>query len=217
MPSSQTSICNAALMKIGDEIAISAISDKNKPARLLRRCWDSCLDQTLAMEAWPFATTYQALPLLLQSPMPGWQYRYAYPSTCLNALAVCTEDGIRNVMSTIQRGEWATRSQSMGLQSYIKCYGDQSTSICTDLEDAYLIYVTRVTDVTRFTPLFEEALACRLAAEIAPGLAGEMGYKLRNVLRDDLQNTMSVAVHNEYNESRDPVHSSNAILASRNT
>lgn len=213
--SSQTDICNVALMKIADDIPISAISDRTKQARTLRRVWDSCLRQTLSMHAWPFAVTYQALALLAQDPLPGWAFRYAYPSDCLLALAVCGSDGIRQTTTDICSGYGQHNTLTSGLQSFQKVHGTQSTSIVTDLEEAYLIYVTYVTDTARFTPMFDEVLACRLAAEIAPSLAGEMGLKLRNGLRVDLENAISIAIHNEYNESREPLQTSNAILASR--
>lgn len=213
--SSQTDICNAALLKVSVSNPITAISDRTKEAVLLRRVWDTCLRQCLALHAWPFAVTYKVLALLAQDPMPGWQYRYTYPSDCLLALAICDESGIRNTIQSVINDPNARTTLSTGLQSFQKVHGTQSTSLVTDLEEAYLIYVTEVVDTARFTPMFEEVLACRLAIEIAPSLAGETGYKIRAGLREDFDNAVSIAITNEYNEAREPAPSHNAIVSSR--
>jgi len=48
--------------------------------------------------------------------------------------------------------------------------------ILTDLEDATVRYTTRVTDTTKFSPLFVDALSWLLAAHLAgPVIKGDMG------------------------------------------
>jgi hypothetical protein len=206
---SDVDICNSALRKVSCDAPISAMSDRTKEARILRSVWMDCLTQTLSMHAWPFATRVVAMSLQEQDPFPGWAYRYQYPGDCLNALAVCTLAGIRDTTSAVFAG------RTGGLQSFQKVHGDQDTSIVTDLEGAYLIYVTLVEDTARFTPMFKESLACRIGAEIAPALAGELGFKLQQKLRQDLVDSISIASTNEYNEARAPVPNQNTILGSR--
>ena len=49
----------------------------------------------------------------------------------------------------------------------------QTTSILTDMEEATLAYTFDVTDPSRFTTLFVDALAWRLASRIAFSLTGK--------------------------------------------
>ena len=199
---SQVDICNAALVKLAQDIPIAAMSETSKAARAFNRCWDSVRDQVLAEHPWPWSVKAVALALDTEDPTPGWEYRYTYPDDCLTALGVCSEAGVRAGISRLtRRDEWAM--QVDGRVSFDVVYGEQSTGIVADQEDAYLIYASRVTETPRYPPLFVDALACRLALEVAPALAGELGLRMGQKLREDYEISRSKAIAHGFNESRE--------------
>lgn len=206
--SSQVDICNAALIKIGQDAPIAALAEGTKAGRAFNRVWDRVLDLVLTAHPWPFALDAQALAPSPDPLFPGWAYRYVVPATCMTALAVCGAAGVRAGVSAYSRG-WDTDPAYPvmpgfdGRADYEMVYGTQGTDLVTDQAEAYLIFASRATDVERFPPLFAEALACRLAAEVAPPLAGELGIRLRQTLLQDYAMALSMAITHGFNQSRD--------------
>lgn len=204
MPSSKVDICNTALGKLGQDIALSAMTENTKHARAFNRVFDRVRDFVLADFVWPFATKAVALAVDAQDAI-GWGYRYAYPSDCLNALAVCDEGGVRVAIASAQSGCWDERPTRAldGRHEFTVLHGTQSTAIATDLADAYLIYTCRVEDVGRFAPHFVEALACRLAIDVAPVIAAEVGLKIGDRLEQKYLAAKSAAAIHALNESHE--------------
>ncbi len=200
---SQVDLCNAALVKLAQDIPIAAMSEQSKAARAFTRVWDRTRDLVLAEHPWPFSVRAIALALDAEAAYPGWAYRYAYPADCLQALAVCDEGGVREALSQSNR------------QAFEVVHGTQQTCIATDLALAYLVYSAQITDVSRFPPLVAETLACRLAMEVAPALAGEFGKRLALSLREDYEIARSKAIAHGFNESREVVQAPTPSLAAR--
>ena len=202
---SRTDIANAAIIKLAQDIPIAALTERTKAGILFNRIFDPMLDLVLASHAWPFALKSVALAEAAEDPLPGWGYRYAYPSDCVNALALTDEGGIRGTVSTII-ATWCEETAHTfrdGRLAFEVTYGEQDTSIAADLEDAYLIYVSRVTDASRYPILFQEALACRLALEAAPVLKGELGLREAPRLRENYLMALAEAKAQTFNESRE--------------
>ena len=192
MALSQVGIMNAALGKLGQDIVVQAPSENSKHARALSRSWDYVLDYVQAARIWPFTTRVELLTLSAEDPLPGWEYRYDYPSDCMTAVALCDEAGVRSAL----RG-------NMPNFDFEKVNGKDGACLLADLPDAYLLYSARVTDVSRFPAHFCEALACRLAWENAGVLAGEVGLRMRGQLLQDYAYALSEAGVHELNEGRD--------------
>ena len=214
---SRTDIANAALVKLGQDVFLSALTDRTKAGILLNRLFDPMLEVVLASHAWPFALTSVALAEQTQDPLPGWAYRYAYPSDCVNALALTDEGGIRGTTSYIA-DQWCPENAHTfrdGRLAFDVVHGTQDTSISADLEDAYLIYVSRVTDASRYPILFQEALACRLALEAAPVLKGELGLREAPRLRENYLMALAEAKAHSFNESRETVEPVTPSVAAR--
>lgn len=216
---SNVDICNLALMKIAQDLPINSLTESTKAARTLSRVFDTKRDQLLAMHPWPFALKAQALSEVSgEDPPPGWELRYAYPSDCLLALAVTDESGVRNGMSRLSAvglqddSGWYARS---GFAAFDTVYGASATSIVSDLEEAYLLYVKRVTESNRFPPLFVDALACFLALEIAPAIAGETGLRMAPTLRQAFDAARSTAICAAFNESRETIEYVTPSVAAR--
>lgn len=214
---SRTDIANAALVKLGQDIFLSALTDRTKAGILLNRLFDPMLDVVLASHAWPFALTSVALAEQTQDPMPGWTYRYTYPTDCVNALALTDEGGIRGTLTQVA-SQWCPDNAAVfrdGRLAFEVTYGTQDTAIAADLEDAYLIYVARVTDASRYPILFQEALSCRLALEAAPVLKGELGLREAPRLRENYMMALSEARVQSFNESRETVEPVTPSVAAR--
>ncbi len=181
MAISQVDICNAALIKIGQDIPIAAMSESSKAARAFTRVWDRILELVLSEYPWPFTVKTQALALVSEDAPAGWAYRYAYPSDCVTLLAVTDGDSAAAALTgSPWNPDWlnAFMLQRNMRYAFQTAYGEQSQSIVSDLESAFAIYASRVTEVGRFSPKFAEALICRLAWEVAPALAGEVGLRM---------------------------------------
>lgn len=217
MATSKVDLANATLVDLAQDIPIAAFSDATKHARLFNRSFDRIRDLLLAEHAWPFAVTSVALALQAQDPLPGWTYRYAYPSDCLNALAVTDENGIRAGMAMASSGSdsqpWMVWRN--GQQAFQIVHGTQDTSIVTDLERAYLIYVSRVEDVGRYPPKFAEALVKRMAWQLAPAVMGELGFKAQDRLRQNYEIARAEAIAHAYNEARETIEFTTPSLAAR--
>jgi hypothetical protein len=209
MASSKIDICNAALIKLGQDIRIVTFGEQTKAGRLFAVIWDRILEYVLADAAWPFATKSVALALL-DEPALGWQYAYDYPSDCLNAITVCTEDGVRSAARCAFAGNVYPNANEFEVLQ-----GEQSAIIATDLESAYLIYSSRVDDTGKFPPLFVDALSSRLAIEAAPALASEIGLRLAPQLEQKYLAAKFKANAHDMNEGNDQREMYSPTLASR--
>lgn len=92
---SKTEICNLALSHLGTAKPIANLeTDKGNEANACRRFFDIAIKTTLSDFAWPFATRFEALPLVGENPNKEWNYSYRYPVDCLDARRILS--GIRN-------------------------------------------------------------------------------------------------------------------------
>lgn len=146
---STVQICNQALVKIGAE-RITDLSDDTPSARVLNAIYEIKRDAELAAHPWTFAITRAEIPALSTAPAFGWSYAYPLPSDCLRV---------------VQVGEDWTFYDDGDSGSLFQVEG---ASILTDQVSPIAVrYVYRVTNSGRYPAPFVEALACRLAAEIA--------------------------------------------------
>lgn len=210
---SQVDVVNLALGKLAQDRGIAAMSDASKEARTASRVWDIVRDEVLEARNWPFALKAQALALDAEDPQPGWCYRYALPNDCLTLRAVTDESGLRGVRGL---AELCGRQWCAGIYDYEIAYGDQDTSILTDAPEAYAVYVVRVTDTGRYSAHFINALACRLAAELAPTIIGEAGLRVKQTMMErDYVAALSQAHEHAANQSRTRLEAMTPALAAR--
>lgn len=203
---SQVDYCNAALLMLAQDRAIASMGEQTKDARVFTRVYDRVRDLVLAEHDWPFALSAQALAPSAEAPLPGWGYRYAVPAECLRLVAVTGERGVRGLLA----------GASDGRMAFETCSGAQETDLVTDQAEAYALYVQRVTDTGRYPPLFGQALSCRLAIEVAPALAGELGLRLAQKLTQDYEIAAAKAIalgHGQSHETQFPVTPSVAARA----
>jgi len=139
MAISDVGICNSALYKLGAD-RITALTDDTKEGRLCNEQYSKLRDEVLRAHPWNFAIKRVELAQISETPVFEWAYVYQLPNDCLRVLQAETKDVIYAVEGR-------------------KVYSDESTM--------YIKYIGQITDTATFDPQFAEALACRLAADIA--------------------------------------------------
>lgn len=142
-------LINAALMKCGLPLAASLQdADWGASQRL-----DNVAEQFLRAYPWDFATVHATLSRS-GSPEHGYLYAYALPDDCLRVIDVRPAEDLRS-----PRARFSVAGENLYCNA----------SPCN------IRYVHRATDPNLWPPDFADAVATRLAAEIAPLSAQSFG------------------------------------------
>lgn len=149
-------VANRALTKLGSA-RITSLTDDVKAARSINSCFEDLRDDELRRNRWSFALKRTSLAALSDAPAFGYNYQYAVPVDFLRI------DMVDN------------RFPDVVLDNYIGAeYLDwvlEGNVILTDIDAPLkLRYIATITDPTQWDENFREALACRLAAEVAEDL-----------------------------------------------
>ncbi len=175
---SAVDICNLALAHLGDEATVASIDppEGSAQAEHCARWYPVARDELLELHDWSFATTRAALPLLA-SGVPQWAYAYARPAGAVRIVGVLDKDAPDDVMAPAGLGYTP--------QPFIcEAMPDGTLAILTNQANAAARYTLRVTDPTRFSPLFVGALVYLLASKLAgPVIKGAEGRKAALDLR----------------------------------
>lgn len=140
MATSEVSICNLALQKLGSK-RITALSDNTTEAREVSACYETLRDKELRLYLWSFAKT--RVVLAPSSVAPAFTYTYAFPLPA---------DFLRLIKPARIGLDWQTEQHDGAL-----CI---LTNEGTTLE---VRYIAKVTNPALFNPCFVEMLACKIA------------------------------------------------------
>lgn len=185
-------ICNAALAHIGQRTIVASIDppEQSTEAEYCALFWPLVRDEALASHTWSFATVRAVLADLTASSAPPAAYEYSYglPAECLKFIGVrasLAEDDTIN--KNCRLGSDGTR-----------------TLIYTDVEDAVGVYVSRVTNATRYQPLLVRALEFMLAARLAPPIIkGFDGMRVGDVFDKKAEAALAKAQTADANQTRE--------------
>lgn len=136
------SIINAALMKVGLPLAAS-LTDCDWNASSI---YDTVAAQVLRSFAWGFATRYAVLGRSVQEPAFGFQYAYTLPQECLRVIDVRCGEDLRSPRARFVLSE---------------------NLLYANITPCNCRYVARILDPSVWPPDFADAVAARIAAEIA--------------------------------------------------
>lgn len=156
-------ISNLGLSRIGDEATVTSIDppEGSAQAEHCARFYPIARDTLLELHDWRFAKKRTLLALSANSDLFEWAYAYALPANMLRALKVLPETA-------------DAQNDTEDFDQMVDA--DDTQIILTNCEEASLIYTTRVTDTTRFSPLFVDALGWLLASYLAgPVIKGDAG------------------------------------------
>lgn len=146
MATSSVEICNSALIKLGAR-RINALSDDTKAAKLCNEQYDKLRKEVLRSHPWNFAVARKSLAKTANSPAFKYDNEFALPSDTLRVLET----------NLLLDEEWEIEvNPSSGAKVLV-----------TNSDSVKIKYIKNVTDTTIFAPDFEEALALRIAADIA--------------------------------------------------
>lgn len=155
-------ICNSAILKIGGT-RITALTDDSREAAVCNEQFGKIRDAELRKHTWNFAIKRKKLARLADAPAFGWTYQYQLPSDFIRVIALYDNDDGLGALDCRIEGKM----------------------VLADVTDVWLRYVARVEDPNEFDVLFAEALAFRMAQELAVPIAGsnsllqamESGYR----------------------------------------
>lgn len=164
---SAVDIVNLALALLGEDATVSSISppEGSAQAEHCARFYPIARNALLEMHDWSFATKRIALQLLDTDELPDtWEYAYAYPNLCLRPLRVLEADYI---------------DDNDKRPFEVEALQDGTRVIFTNTEDANVVYIAAITDTTKFSGLFVNALARLLASYLAgPIIKGTTGMQV---------------------------------------
>lgn len=156
----QVDICNLALGRIGHGASspIQSLTEDSESARACNRVFANAMRAVLREYRWSWAQASVALAVTAQV-VPGYAYCYAYPSECsfLHGIAEESVDPGRN-----PAWRWKYR--------ILAATDGQSRVIATDLAGAWAHYTRTIDNPAFADELFCDALAWKLAKELALGL-----------------------------------------------
>ena len=137
----QTQIVNKALILIGAQRILS-MADAGNEAQTAAELWDSVRDAVMRAYPWNCCVRQATLAALSSTPAFGYSYQYQLPQDplCLRVL---------------------------GMQYHDSIFRIQGRYLLTDESTCSITYIARETDITIWDPLLKEAVAARLASELA--------------------------------------------------
>jgi hypothetical protein len=145
---SETEIASNALTKLGAESITSLDDDDTQRARLCRAYYPNTRDAVLRAYPWRCATVRANLALDADTPIgDDWEYQFQLPVLpyCLRILKV--DDG--DTPYTVE-GRFVLSNES----------------------EMYIKFIKRMEDTGAYDSLLQEAIECRLAAELAYPVTG---------------------------------------------
>lgn len=163
MITTKTDISNLALGKLAARRIASYDSDSTVEARACRLHLDHVVDTLLQRHQWNFGTARIGLSKLVDEPLSEWAAAWQLPADCVRILRLSTDDPLNPIPSFAREGR---------------------KILCNETVEVNLVYVTNLTPVNEWDPLFVDAVVFKLAAEIAgdvtqnPALADDCLKKL---------------------------------------
>ena len=145
MALSEVQICNLALGWLGAEL-ITSLQDDNEGAKLCNANYASARDAVLESAKWSFAVQRRDLTPVLEEPEFSWGYKFLIPVNSIRLINVIRNPNIPEVSTAwVKEGNYILANDKV----------------------LYLVYLARITDTALFTAQFTQALAQRLAADLA--------------------------------------------------
>lgn len=156
MSTSSVEICNSALSKIG-AARITALSDNTKSAILCNDQYDRLRKEVLRSHPWNFAIAYVSLSATANTPVwDAWEKEFLLPSDVLRVLETDLPSNEKWELGYNADGDRVLFCNSTALK---------------------IKYIKDITNTTRFDAAFEEALAFRLAADLAYALVNSQSLQ----------------------------------------
>lgn len=171
MATSPVEICNLALGWLGGALIIS-LDDASTEAKLSKANYTLLRDAVLEERAWTFAVKRMEPAGLIELPVYGYDKAFQIPPEVIRILQVARAGEVEN--GTVVGGSFksATRGGTgQGRESRIEWAREGDLILANNAERIYIRALVRIDDTTKFSPAFDQALAARLAMELAIPIA----------------------------------------------
>lgn len=163
MAQTATELANLALLDIGQS-PIDSIDESTHTAETCKLLYAQARDTVLAAALWFCAKRRSSLALLTETPAFGFTNAYQLPSDFLRL--------------------WDINGRN-------KDYDLDGDRLLIDDDDAQLIYIWKLTDVSKMHPWLVEAIRKKMAAELAKALTGDRNRRVE--LLNELQEVFETA------------------------
>ena len=183
MATSVVTICNLALSWLGGDLIIS-LDDPTVEAKLCKANYEPLRDAVLEEREWTFAVKRTELAQLQGTPLYGFDRAFQIPPECIRILQVSR--GGDSVEAGASNSRYNT---GQGREERIEWLREGQTVVANNAVRVFVRMIQRVEDTTKFSPAFDQALAARIAMDIAlpltnsdkmqASMAGMYGEKIR--------------------------------------
>jgi hypothetical protein len=150
-------IVNLAMAKLGMR-RLKDIDATTDAGQRVIDVWDLVRRDVLAAQPWGFASAIIPLAEDGDATVLGWTNVYDYPRNCI---------AVRRIFSEAAPGPHPFR------KLLIDTATEPKIVLVANIEDAYAEITYDVDAIDLFEPAFAQAMACRLAAELAKTLIGD--------------------------------------------
>jgi hypothetical protein len=161
MASSKIAICNQALGWLGGTL-ITSFSDNSAEAKLCNANYDALRDAVLEEREWTFAVERIEPARLVSVPKYGFTYEFQIPATVIRVLQVSRKGASAGIVGL------SADSPSLGLGDYAELpWLREGQTIRCNAEQIYARVIQQITDTTKHSKAFDQALAARIAMDLA--------------------------------------------------
>ncbi|AIL33097.1 hypothetical protein [Basilea psittacipulmonis] len=186
---SEVDICNLALSRIGDNATVSSINppEGSMQAEHCQRYYPMARDTMLELHNWHFATRETTLARLVQDSDDDLEQAvFVVPANTIKVIAV------KGLNGQVLHYRQETNEQGERIIYCDACH-----------EEVKIHFIERITDTTRYSPLFVDALGWLLASHLAgPIIKGTEGIKISQSCVNAFNIAMSKAVVSDSNQQR---------------
>ncbi|RLC98185.1 MAG: hypothetical protein DRI46_11780 [Chloroflexi bacterium] len=168
MATSVVQICNIALSWLGGALIIS-LDDPSVEAKLCKANYEPLRDAVLEEREWTFAVKRLEYAQLQDVPLYGFDKAFQIPPEVIRVLQVSMlDEAVVNPNDINQGFRGSTRAGTgQGRETRIEWLREGSTVVANNAVRIVTRSLVRVNDTTKFSPAFDQALAARMAMDLA--------------------------------------------------
>lgn len=167
MATSPVEICNLAIGWLGGDLIIS-LDDPSVEAKLCKANYELLRDAVIEEREWTFAVSRLEPAALLNEPLYGFDKAFQIPPEVIRVLQVSRAGEV--IDGALIEGSFlsATRGGTgTGRETRIEWDREGDKILANNSARIFARVLIRIEDTTKFPPAFSQALAARLAMELA--------------------------------------------------
>lgn len=182
MVATEAALCNIALGRCGIRDYIDDLDEASDEAEACTVHYANARDSVLASAPWKFATRRRDLTQLTNVTRTGWGFAYSLPNDFVSPVRLWPQPNAGGGVFVTSGSPFAgytlnASARNLGADQKIPYDLESDASVgtnlilVTDLDQANLQYVARITTPALFPDLFVNAVAWQLAIELCMTLA----------------------------------------------